>query len=524
MAQVDLAERVGLVSLHRLRAGGDVVVEVREDDRSISQHDRLDLTCVLPLIREGDRSEVLLDDPVERLVFVLRPVPDAAARDRRRQEDVRHRSVTPVGDADRGVQPRRVPVPRRRPGLRAGEVRRRRQDLERHVDPDLLHAALEDLRELRDLARLLGRQLDREALRVARLGHQLLRLRDVLVPLRDRLVRRRVHRRERRVVADVGEPVEQLLHDRGAVERQGHRLAHEVALDRVLQVDAEADLAVGRAPRREDLHLRVVEHRSAGGELHLVAQVDLATEEAGDHRRLVRVVRDVDAFQRRLAAPPSRVAVVLGADPRRVRGQLERTRRLRRGGEAAELVVLREDDRLVGGRARQIREARRRRVEREFDRIVVHLRDPARGEHAFERREGLRARVRVGEALERRDDVVGGEGAPFANLTFLRSANVHSLAVLFGFQESASSDLSVSDCVARVRNSPEMPPVSRPPWSANVCGSISLVGGGVMPTRMRPPTLRAAGAPNANGVSYAASAAPIAPTDSPRTVARFMNS
>ena len=115
-------------------------------------------------------------------------------------------------------------------------------------------------------------------------------------------------------------------------------------------------------------------------------------------------------------------------------------------------------------------------------------------------------------------------GAPFANLTFLRSANVHSLAVLFGFQDSASSDLSVSDWVARVRNSPEMPPVSRPPWSANVCGSISLVGGGVMPTRMRPPTLRAAGAPNASGVSYAPSAAPIAPTDSPRTVARLMNS
>ena len=69
-----------------------------------------------------------------------------------------------------------------------------------------------------------------------------------------------------------------------------------------------------------------------------------------------------------------------------------------------------------------------------------------------------------------------------------------------------------------------MPPVSRPPWSLNVCGSISFAGGGVMPTRMRPPAFRATGAPNASGVSNAASADPIAPTDSPRTVARLMNS
>jgi hypothetical protein len=60
-----------------------------------------------------------------------------------------------------------------------------------------------------------------------------------------------------------------------------------------------------------------------------------------------------------------------------------------------------------------------------------------------------------------------------------------------------------------------MLPVSRPPWSANVCGSISFVGGGVIPTRIRPPAFAATGAPKASGVSKAASADPIAPNDSP---------
>src|SRR5262245_7938159 len=46
VAQVDLTERVGLVPLHLLGAGCEVVVEVREDHRRIVQEQRLDLLRV----------------------------------------------------------------------------------------------------------------------------------------------------------------------------------------------------------------------------------------------------------------------------------------------------------------------------------------------------------------------------------------------------------------------------------------------------------------------------------------------
>src|SRR5882672_6080113 len=58
LAEVDLAECIGLVPLDLLRAGREVVVEVREDRRCVVQQDRLDLLRVLPLILERDRADV----------------------------------------------------------------------------------------------------------------------------------------------------------------------------------------------------------------------------------------------------------------------------------------------------------------------------------------------------------------------------------------------------------------------------------------------------------------------------------
>ena len=186
--------------------------------------------------------------------------------------------MAPVGDVHRRVEPRRRAPARRRAGLRAGEVRGRGQDVERHLDPNRLHRTLDDLRELRDLARLLGGERDREALRVARGRHQLLRRAEVLVPLRHALVRRRVDRRERRVVADVGEIVEEGLDDRRPVERQRDRLPHAAVVQRILQVDAHRHLPVRRAVRREDMDARLVEQRAGCCELDLADEIDLAAE------------------------------------------------------------------------------------------------------------------------------------------------------------------------------------------------------------------------------------------------------
>src|SRR5262249_20194478 len=68
VAVVDTSVRVCLVALDALRAGGDVVVEVREDRRRVVQQDELALLGVLALILERDRTDVGLRDLVELLV------------------------------------------------------------------------------------------------------------------------------------------------------------------------------------------------------------------------------------------------------------------------------------------------------------------------------------------------------------------------------------------------------------------------------------------------------------------------
>src|SRR6266404_2196887 len=108
LAQVDLAECVGLVPRDLLRAGREVVVEVREDHRRVVQRDRLELLRILALILQRDGSDVRLRQVVELLVVIVRGVPYTARLERADEEHVRHGPVPPVGDVHRGVEPRRV--------------------------------------------------------------------------------------------------------------------------------------------------------------------------------------------------------------------------------------------------------------------------------------------------------------------------------------------------------------------------------------------------------------------------------
>src|SRR6266446_7341806 len=82
LAEVDLAERVGLVPRDLLRAGREVVVEVGEDHRRVVQRDRLELLRILALILQRDGSDVRLRQPVELLVVIVRGVPYTARLER----------------------------------------------------------------------------------------------------------------------------------------------------------------------------------------------------------------------------------------------------------------------------------------------------------------------------------------------------------------------------------------------------------------------------------------------------------
>ena len=154
----------------------------------------------------------------------------------------------------------------------------------------------------------------------------------------------------------------------------------------------------------EDLDVPVLEQRLAARDVDLTDHVELVAEQPRDDGGLLGVERGVDAVERRVAAPPAGEALVLRADTWRVRRDLEGASRLRLARERAELVVGRQDDRLVGGRARQVGEVRVRRVERELDGEVVDPLDPAGREDARERRQ--RRRVLADQPLVGGDDVV----------------------------------------------------------------------------------------------------------------------
>src|SRR5919197_4182916 len=96
---------------------------------------------------------------------------------------------------------------------------------------------------------------------------------------------------------------------------------------------------------------------------------------------------------------------------------------------------------------------------------------------------------------------------PVWNLTPRRSLYVQTSAFLFDFQLVASSGMSLPLSVVRLSISPAMLPVTRLPVSAYVCGSRPCAGGGMQPTRRRPPTCPRRVPPNASGASPAAARA-----------------
>ena len=157
----------------------------------------------------------------------------------------------------------------------------------------------------------------------------------------------------------------------------------------------------------EDLDIRIVEERATGRDMDLVDKVDLVAQQGGDDGGVVREVLQIDAVERRLSAPPAVERLVRRAHTGRVGGELEGPGPLRRLLEGPGLVVRRQDDRLVGGRAREEGEPSGRCVEVECDRVLVHLLHAVGREDALVGRERLRPAVGVGESLVRRYDVVG---------------------------------------------------------------------------------------------------------------------
>src|SRR3954467_14999968 len=88
-------------------------------------------------------------------------------------------------------------------------------------------------------------------------------------------------------------------------------------------------------------------------------------------------------------------------------------------------------------------------------------------------------------------------GVPSWNLTPWRILNVQTLPSALGFQLSASRGCSCSLLSDHERNSPLWDMRPRPPSSATLIGSISVVGPGDMPTFSVPPGLTATSLPPA---------------------------
>src|SRR6185436_6533212 len=88
-------------------------------------------------------------------------------------------------------------------------------------------------------------------------------------------------------------------------------------------------------------------------------------------------------------------------------------------------------------------------------------------------------------------------GVPSWNLTPWRILNVQTLPSEFGFQLSARRGCSCSLLSDHDRNSPLWDMTPRPPSSATLIGSISVVGPGDMPSFSVPPGLTATSLPPA---------------------------
>src|SRR3954470_7473219 len=88
-------------------------------------------------------------------------------------------------------------------------------------------------------------------------------------------------------------------------------------------------------------------------------------------------------------------------------------------------------------------------------------------------------------------------GVPSWNFTPWRILNVHTLPSELGFQLSARRGCSCSLLSDHERNSPVCDMTPRPPSSATLMGSISVVGPGDMPSFSVPPGLTATSLPPA---------------------------
>ena len=244
-----------------------------------------------------------------------------------------------------------------------------------------------------------------------RVDEELLRLVDVLRALRDvgRRGRAGVDRRERVVVAEVGAAVEQALHEARPVERVRDRLADLLLVERVL-VGPHLQRPVLARGRLGDRDVGVAEERLRPLEGHLREDVDRPALERQDDRRRVGEVLDLHGVQvRKPLAPVGRVLDIRRALVGRERLQDERAGPDPALRERADLVVRRQDDRVVVERRHEVREVAVRPVEVEVDRLLVDLLHVALGQHAREGRERGRADLGVGDPVERRDDVVDRE-------------------------------------------------------------------------------------------------------------------
>src|SRR3954452_9744004 len=130
-------------------------------------------------------------------------------------------------------------------------------------------------------------------------------------------------------------------------------------------------------------------------------------------------------------------------------------------------------------------------------------------------------------------------GVPSWNFTPWRILNVHTLPSELGFQLSARRGCSCSLLSDHERNSPVCDMTPRPPSSATLMGSISVVGPGDIPSLSVPPDLTATSLPPAwtavsvpppppllllLPVPHAAARKLTSGIDMPTTVPRFMNS
>jgi hypothetical protein len=242
---------------------------------------------------------------------------------------------------------------------------------------------------------------------------ELLGLVDVLRALRHVGGRGRagIDRRERVVVADVGPAVEEPLDEARAVERIRDGLAGLLLVERLL-VGPHLERAVLARGRLGDRDVGVAEERLRPLERHLREDVDRPALDREHDRRGVGEVLDLGAVEVRQPVAP--VVGVLG-----VRDALVDRERLQDEWpgpdsalrERADLVVLRQDDRVVVERRHEVREVAVWPVEVEGHGLLVDLLDVALREHAGERRERRRADLGVGDPVERGDDVVDRERA-----------------------------------------------------------------------------------------------------------------